>query len=229
MRPQINCLDCKCLAHTEKYLVKDERNFRWNLMAGGDCKTLTNDHCRFCYVHPDSGCDDVAESKIGSKFDLSCQACTESEATYAGNKHQALQKCAFIQGSNVDILSQTFIRISQNGFVILMSTFKRQISGWKKSPYVFSDDDCKNMLEVGGKSLIYCKDLCSNTDGCTAINYKAGRSEDPTSSDCVLRECPFPVKPPYSAYDAYDGHFMVLEPGDQISTAHPLIFSAALN
>ena len=72
------------------------------------------------------------------------------------------------------------------------------------------------MLEVGGKSLIYCKDLCSNTDGCTAINYKAGRSEDPTSSDCVLRECPFPVKPPYSAYDAYDGHFMVLEPGDQV-------------
>ena len=56
------------------------------MKTGGDCKTLTNDQCRFCYVHPDSGCDDVAESKIGSKFDLSCQACTESEATYAGNR-----------------------------------------------------------------------------------------------------------------------------------------------
>ena len=68
---------------------------------------------------------------------------------------------------------------------------------------IWNDDQCPNLGNNYGKTLGQCKQLCTNTAGCTAINY----SQKAENGDCSLRKCGNVVPPPERDYDIFDGYY----------------------
>ena len=66
---------------------------------------------------------------------------------------------------------------------------------------IWIDDQCPNLGSNLGKTLGQCKQLCTNTAGCTAINYSQ------TAGGCSLRKCGNVVPPPETDSDLYNGYY----------------------
>ena len=69
---------------------------------------------------------------------------------------------------------------------------------------IWIDDQCPNLGSNLGKTLGQCKQLCTNTAGCTAINYS------PTAANgaCILRECGNVVPTPKVDNYKYHGYYL---------------------
>jgi len=68
---------------------------------------------------------------------------------------------------------------------------------------IWDDDQCPNLGSHVGKTLEQCTQLCTNTAGCTAINY----SQTSHNGDCILRKCGNVVPVPKWDYDLYVGYY----------------------
>ena len=68
---------------------------------------------------------------------------------------------------------------------------------------IWISDQCKFIHQIELPSVDQCKTACSETEGCTAINYMA------IDNDCILRKCYQPVPLPITAVRNWKGFYII--------------------